>query len=119
MKRVCTLLAMFAVAALVCVSAPKQADARPQYLKSFTEKYESVAAKAGELKCGVCHGDGGKNKKVVSDYGKALGKALGAKNVKEPEKIAEALDKAGMEKASDGKTYAEHLAAGELPAAAE
>ncbi|SFH70935.1 hypothetical protein [Planctomicrobium piriforme] len=119
MKKFGSLLVLCALATLMCVSAPRQAAARPQYLKEFTEKYPKVAAQAMELKCGVCHGEGGKNKKTVSDYGKALGTALGAKNVKDVAKIGEGLDEAAKKDAGDGKTFGDLLADGKLPAAAE
>lgn len=119
MRKICTVMTLSAVAALMFLSAPNTADARPQYLKAFIGKYDKVASEAGELKCGVCHGEGGKNKKVVSDYGKALGKALGAKNVKEADDIDEALDQAASQDAGGGKTYGDLLKDGKLPAAAE
>lgn len=104
---------MFGLAAVAIVgffaAAPQQAEARPQYLKAFMGKYDIAEAK--EKKCGVCHGEGGKNKKVVSDYGKALGKALGKKNVKSADDIAAAL----------GKIEGDYpgLKEGKLPPAAE
>ena len=109
--------AVAAAVAMVLTSAPKQAEARPQYLKSFTEKYDIAEAK--ELKCGVCHGEGGKNKKAVSEYGKALGKALGGKNVKGADDIAAALRDAEKGDAGDGKTFGDILKSGKLPPAAE
>lgn len=115
MKKFSVLAVLCAVATLL-VAAPRQADARPQYLKGFTDKYE--IAEAMELKCGVCHGEKGANKKVVSDYGKALGKALGAKNVKSAEDITAALEKIESEKSGD-TTYGALLKAGKLPPAAE
>lgn len=118
MKKLNLIVTTIAVAALMCLSMPQQAEARPQYLKAFTQKYSKVAEEAMVLKCGVCHGASGKNKKVVSDYGKALGQALGAKNVKGEEELSEALDKAGAKDAGDGKTYKDLLEAGTLPPAA-
>ncbi|WP_437228427.1 hypothetical protein SH661x_000905 [Planctomicrobium sp. SH661] len=118
MKKLNLFVVLIAVGAFMCMSAPKQADARPQYLKAFTEKYSKVAEKASELKCGVCHGESGKNKKTLSDYGKALGKALGDKNVKGEEDLSKALDEAAKGDAGDGKTYGDLLEAGELPKAA-
>lgn len=115
MKKLTVLAVLFAVAALL-VAAPQQANARPQYLKGFTDKYDIAEAK--ELKCGVCHGEKGANKKVVSDYGKALGKTLGAKNVKGAEDITKALEAIEKEKCGDS-TYGEVLKAGKLPPLAE
>ncbi|MCA8998254.1 MAG: hypothetical protein KDA80_14745 [Planctomycetaceae bacterium] len=116
MRKLTALAALFAVATLVLTAAPQQADARPQYLKAFTEKYDIAEAK--ELKCGVCHGEGGKNKKAVSDYGKALAKALGKKNEKDADAIAEALGKIESEKCGDG-TFGDLLKDGKLPPLAE
>ncbi|HWL07486.1 MAG TPA: hypothetical protein VNQ76_03710 [Planctomicrobium sp.] len=119
MKKLGSVLSLCAIASLMCLFAPHQAEARPPYMKGFNEKYgevETIKARAEELKCGVCHGEGGKNKKVVSDYGKALGQALGGKNVKEAEKIAKAYEtiEAKKDNGSD-KTYGEELKAGKLP----
>lgn len=115
MKKLMLLVA--AVAVVGMFAAPQQAEARPQYLKGFVAKYDIAEAK--EKKCGVCHGEGGKNKKVVSDYGKALGKALGKKNVKGADDIAAALDSAAKADAGDGKTYGDWLKDGKLPPLAE
>ncbi len=114
MKRVLSILGILAVVALI--AAPHQADARPQYHKAFAAKFEKVAKEANEKKCAVCHGDEGKNKKQVSDFGKALAEALGAKNVKEEDKINEALDKVAKKEFEPGKTYGSLLEAGKLPA---
>ncbi|WP_437191395.1 hypothetical protein [Planctomicrobium sp. SH527] len=123
MKKIAPVFALFALASMMCFSAPRQADARPPYLKIFKEKYDEIdgiKAKTEELKCGVCHGEGGKNKKVVSDYGKAVSAALGEKNVKSNEKIAEGLKKAESAKSGEGElTYGEILKSGKLPKLAE
>jgi hypothetical protein len=118
MRKIVTLLAMLGMITLFTMTGSRQAEARPQYLKAFSGKYAKVADKAGQLKCGVCHGAGGKNKKVVSDYGKALAKALGGKNVKDNGKIEEALDEAAKADAGNGKTFGDLLDSGELPAPA-
>jgi hypothetical protein len=114
MKKVCTCLALFAVAAALCLSAPQQASARPDYSMAFIAKYEKIA-EAKDLKCGICHGDMGKNKKVISDYAKVLKEALGEKNVKDSAKIGAALDKAAEHDAGGGKTYGELFKEGHLP----
>ena len=93
----------------VFLSSLESLDARPQYVKAVKAKYEDVAKK----KCGVCHPE--KSKKVRSEFGKVFGKALGGKNVKDSDKVAEALEKAAAEKDGDGKTYGEILGAGEVP----
>jgi len=114
MKKFVSFLALAAFAS--CLFAP-HAQARPQYNKALGEAYKENAA-VKEKKCGVCHGKGGSDKKALSDYGKALAEALGAKNEKDVEKIAAGLKKAGEAKEGE-KTYDEILTAGELPKAAE
>ncbi|MFV1992189.1 MAG: hypothetical protein ACC652_15760 [Acidimicrobiales bacterium] len=117
MKKFASLLALLAVACLMMVTAPQQADARPQYNKAFGQKYEKVAGEAKKLKCGVCHGEKGKKKKLLSDYGKALKEAVGKKNQKDADVIDEAYDTIAEQKPEGGdKTYGEMLEAGELPA---
>ncbi len=117
MKKFASLMAFLVVAGLMMVNAPQEANARPQYLKAFGEKYEKVADAANEKKCAICHGDEGKNKKLVSDYGMALAKALGKKNQKDADAIDEAFGTVAEMKPEGGeKTYGEMLGEGELPA---
>lgn len=119
MKKCAAFLALSAVAAMFVAGAPQRAEARPQYLKAFLAKYDIAAA--NELKCGVCHGEGGKNKKVTSEYGQALFKALGGKedggvNCKDEAKIGASLGKCESEKPNgSGETFGEILKAGKLP----
>ena len=57
------------------------------------------------------------DKKEKNNYGAAFGKALGAKNEKDGEKIKAALIKAEGEKSAvDGKTFGDLLKDGKLPA---
>jgi hypothetical protein len=116
MKKLVT-LSVFAFVAACLLSAPEQAQARPQYVGAVAKKFEAVKAGLDEKKCGVCHGDGGKNKKQVSDFGKAIAKALGEKNVKDEAKLSEALDKVAAMKVKEGAdgTYGDLLKAGKLP----
>lgn len=114
MKKFVSFMAMAAFAC--CLFAP-QAQARPQYDKALKGTYADNKA-IGEKKCGVCHGKGGMNKKVVSDYGKALAEAIGAKNCKDEETIAKGIKAAGEKKEGD-KTYDEIFKSGGLPKAAE
>lgn len=105
------------------VGSAQRAEARPQYLKTFTEKYEKVAEKAKEAKCMVCHPDADPMmKKIRNDYGKAIGTSLGknaegedVKNEKDVAKITAAMEKAGKEKNAAGKTFGEVIESGELP----
>jgi hypothetical protein len=116
MKKFAALLPLVAVTGLFLIGAPEQAEARPQYLKAFVGSYDIEEAKA--LKCGVCHGEGGKNKKVTSDYGMALFAALGGsdddKNCKDEDRINAALKKTEAVKSGD-TTYGEILKSGKLP----
>ncbi|MBN8626204.1 MAG: hypothetical protein J0M17_12025 [Planctomycetes bacterium] len=89
--------------------AVDSADARPNFMKVFTEAYPNVTA-ASTAKCNVCHVNG-QEKKVRNDYGKAVGGAIGAKSEKDVEKIKAALKKVEEEH----KEYAEALKAGKLP----
>ena len=90
-----------------------EAQARPDYLKAFNATYPTLKAEAEAAKCGVCHPE--EKKAVRNDYGKAMGTALGEKNVKEEKKIVEALKKAEAEKSPDGKTFGELIKEGKLP----
>jgi hypothetical protein len=84
------------------------ANARPGYMKAFTETYPNVTD-AATAKCGVCHE--GTDKKMRNGYGKALGAALGEANVKDADKV-----KAGLKKVEESnKEYGDKLKAGKLP----
>jgi len=116
MKKTClqagfTLLAG-AIAIVSLIQLSDQAQARPGYLKAFTAKYPDFAP-AAEGKCAVCHKP--PDKKSRNDYGAAVGKALGAKNVKDNDQINAALDKAAAESAGDGKTFGDLIKDGTLP----
>lgn len=96
---------------------PQTASARIQYFNEFKKKYDKIEG-VEDHKCGICHGGNkGANKKKVSEYGKALGEALGGKNVKGEDKIGEALDKIESKDAGEGKTYGDLLKDGKLPPA--
>ena len=123
MKKTASLVALIAVAGLMMVTAPEPADARPQYLKAFTAKYETVKDKIEEkkgttAKCGICHGKEGKNKKQLSDYALGIKETIleiGKKNEKDKDKIDKAFEAAAEVQVEDGKTYGDLLEAGELP----
>lgn len=83
--------------------------------------FSSAAKKAG---CNVCHVKGGK-KTERNEYGKAINELLKKEDYTkdklkaDPElakKIIEGLKKAGESKSSDGKSFADKMAAGSLPA---
>jgi hypothetical protein len=108
--------AMVAVSVLAGVSL-ESASARPQYKMEFDKKYMADGsamnkALSGKSNCNVCHV--GKDRKKRNDYGAALGKALGEKNVKDKEKIEEALGKVEKEKSGD-KTFGDLIKDGKLP----
>lgn len=90
-----------------------EALARKEYKEGFEKAYPALAAQIKEANCNVCHV--GKSKKDRNDYGKAVGEALGEKNVKDGDKIAEALKKAGEAKDASGKTFAAVIEGGSLP----
>ena len=114
-------LSAAAVLTLTLGFGASEAEARAQYNKAFKSTYESAfEGKDVTLKCNVCHGEGGKNKKVLSGYGTALKAELGEKNLKDNDKISAALTAtAAKPSETEGKTYGDLLTAGELPKLAE
>ncbi len=79
---------LFAIALLVGsgVAISSSAQARPAYKKAYDAHYGKKST------CAICHPDK-KSKKIRNEYADALGKALGAKNVKDMDAIVEALKK--------------------------
>ncbi len=124
MKRLVVLFAM-----LVFVSPAFAID---EFSKQWKAHYvgegasEDFVAAVKAAGCNVCHVKGGK-KTERNEYGKAVKEFLDKKDfpkdfIKEnPEKVKEmivaGLEKAGEKKSSDGKTFAEKIKAGMLPAA--
>jgi hypothetical protein len=108
------------VAGLLLATTAREADARPQYLRWWIEQYPDVAKK-NEIKpraalknCNVCHA--GTSKATRNDYGKAIQKALGKRNVKDKDAFDEALKSVAKEKSpSPDKTFGELLQNDELP----
>ena len=95
-----------------------QAQARPKYRSVFKAAYPKVASN-NKVTCAVCHVAMGKkiNKKKRNNYGIALAKALGKKNVKKTDAIKKALKKVESGKSAvAGKTFGDLLKAGKLPA---
>ncbi|HEX3871270.1 MAG TPA: hypothetical protein VHV77_12580 [Pirellulales bacterium] len=90
------------------------AYAQKQYKDAFEAKYPDFAP-IKEVKCGLCHPNP-ETKKERNEYGKALGKALGATKVKDVDKINAALTKIAGEKSSSGETFGERIKEGKLPA---
>jgi cytochrome c553 len=120
MKMLGTLMAIAAVAGLMLVGAPREAQARLQYKAAVEKKYTKIADELKtEAKCNACHGldpDGKSNKKLLSDYAMALKEALGKMNERDKDAINKAIDTVGAKKNGDGKPYAELMESGSLPA---
>lgn len=99
------------------VMSLNDAAARPKYASVMTKQYEDLAkkhGKNGKLTCAVCHPS--KSKKDRNNFGAAMTKALGEKNVKDEDKIKEALVKLEKEKsATEGKTFGDLIKDGKLP----
>ena len=95
------------------VGGPQNVQARPGYLKSFDTAYPALKATEA-TKCGVCHF--GEKKTNRNDYGKAVGEALGAKDVKDADALTAALKKAEAGKSStEGKTFGDLIKDGKFP----
>ena len=96
-----------------------QAQARPKYRSVFKITYPNVVRSNKKITCAVCHVVMGKkvNKKKRNNYGMALRKALGKKNVKKSDVIKKALKSIESGKSAvAGKTFGDLLKAGKLPA---
>jgi hypothetical protein len=111
MRKLVSCFVIVAVAGLMAVCQPAQA--RMEYFNAFKGKYSNLQKADLDKKCAICHAA---NKKMRSDYAMAIEKALGAKMVKDMEKINKALDEAAKGDAGDGKTYGDLLKDGKLPA---
>ncbi|WP_166820457.1 hypothetical protein [Thalassoroseus pseudoceratinae] len=106
----------FAIALGFVMVDASQLHARPKYLAVFTKEYSGLKASIDKARCAVCHPTANnRKKKVRNDYGKALGKALGAANVSDTDKIKNALKKIESEKSESGKTFGDLIKAGKLP----
>ena len=115
-KVVFSLIGVFTTAAML--TAIGTAHARPLYGKTFIGKYDKVV-EAKTAKCAICHPKP-KDKAQRNNNGKAMGKVLGAKNLKDAAKVTEGLKKAEAEKSAvDGKTFGDLLKEGKLPASTE
>lgn len=103
------------IAGVMCLASTHVAQARPDYNKTFWDVYKKeLGSQAEAVKCGACHF--GQEKKNRNDYGKAVGEAIGEKNVKDIDKIKAALEKASKGKsATEGKTFGDLIKDGKLP----
>lgn len=100
------------------VMSSGQAQARPAFVGVFKKTYPELAkSKDVKVNCAVCHNSKeNKKKKHRNNYGVAMKDALGKKNEKDKEKIAEALKKVEEKKSHvEGKTFGELIADGKLP----
>jgi hypothetical protein len=97
------------------------AFAMPAFKKSFEKRY---SMEARMVTCDVCHVMGKDKKQFRNDYGNILAELLDAEQFKGDEKLEgdeadkvvfEALEKAGKQKAKDGKTYEEHIKGKSIP----
>ncbi len=77
------------IAVLFLFSAPEPVTARPLYKTVFEDLYRKRLPEKTKVTCSICHPV--KSKKKKSKYGKELEKELGEKNVKDRERIREAL----------------------------
>lgn len=132
MKKAIWILSFVALLAVLSVNS---ANAMPQFFAAFRAKYlktddQSETGKAlkdqvDKVKCNVCHGKNGQgkdDKKVRNAYGEALDKLLSKEDIKNKDKIQEALDKVAEEKvdeAEDAPTFGDRLAGGKLPSQEE
>ena len=108
------LTASCGLAALLAVAVPNPSPARPQYLRGFHSNYEELESITKQAKCAVCHC--GKTKKAWNDYGDALKKELGDKNVKDREAIDKALDAIeSLPSHVPDKTFGDLIREGRLP----
>ena len=114
MSRTKKLAGLVIAGALIIGGVVPSAQARPKYCTTFIGTYAEVKS-AAEAKCTICHP--GMDKKVRNNYGMALGKLLGAKDVKDDAKVKEALKKAEGEKSAVAdKTFGDLIKEGKLPA---
>jgi hypothetical protein len=125
MKKYCVLLACLALSGMVASRAWAVPAFNEAFKKAYLQDGTPLADKVAEVKCNVCHE--GKNKKDKNEFGVAVGKYLkkadftgdskkyDPKSEEGQKALAEGLEKAAMEKSSNGKTYGELMKAGELP----
>ncbi len=126
MKRLGLFLLVAVVAVTITAASVENATALPAFNKQFAKTYKDskVAAAAKAAKCNLCHVEK-KKKSERNEYGQALSKFVTKDDYKElkgdPDKleakIEKAFEEAGKLKSASGKTFAERMEAGDLPAA--
>jgi len=96
-----------------------EAQARPQHLKFFGQKYEDALGKDAIKKgrCDICHEKTlPKDKKIRNPYGAALADIV-KENEKDQDAFNAALDKvADMSSCVPDKSYGDRIKDGQLPA---
>lgn len=114
MPKTCVLRPLNLVRSLAIVFflvVDRPSDARPLYKKAFDTEYKTVLT-ARKTTCTVCHS--GDDKRKRNHYGKALAEELGEKNVREFDKIVEALRAVAKRKCKSGE-WQERLDRGLIP----
>lgn len=95
----------------------KEFEAKYVKKEPATDAEKSLAAAYQKAKCNVCHV--GATKKVRNEYGKAINTFITKKDIKDKEKIQDALDKVAKlkSKADDDSspTYGDLIEQGKLP----
>jgi hypothetical protein len=129
MKKLIVSLVSLAVIAMPSSPAVAIRPFDAAFKKLYVKKGEPLDAEVTEVKCNVCHV---KRRNVPNEYGMAVSKYLKKADfigyAKKYDKIADleaqkaladGLEKAGAEKAGNGKNFAEILKSGELPGGEE
>ena len=88
-RRICVFVAVISLSLLA--PASDSVSARPLYKSVWDEMYRERLPDRTKATCSICHP--AKSKEDKNEYGKALAKELGGKNVKDRERIREALKK--------------------------
>ena len=93
------LLATAVIGLCVAIGVTDSLQARPQYRTAYRQVYPDDS-QGGTLKCALCHlpkdDDGSRlDLKRRTSYGRKLEEALGEKNVKDRDRIREALREIG------------------------
>ncbi len=95
--------------------ASQCAQARPLYMRGFSEQYPKIEPLTREAKCSVCHCK--EEKRAINLYGEAIGKALKAKNVKNRDVISKAIVEAEEAPSrTPATTFGDLIMSGRLPA---
>jgi hypothetical protein len=127
MKKFCVSLAVLALLGMSAAPAWAVPAFNNAFKDAFVKEGTPLAEKVAEAKCNVCHV--GKDKKMKNEFGMVVAKYLkkgdfaGDSKKYDPKSdegkkaLADGLQKAVAEKSSSGKTFAERMQAGELPAA--